>query len=74
MSTYFGIGKAKNNSDYIPRLGELIQYDIGNDNWEIRVGDGKTSAQDLPHLYDIYERVILLEKQIKQLQERINHE
>jgi len=72
-----------NNSDssfwikkivYIPKLGEVIQYRTIDDNWEIRVGDGKTSAQDLPHLYDIYERVILLEKQIKQLQERINHE
>jgi hypothetical protein len=67
MNGYFGIGKAKNNSPYIPKLGEVIQYCIGDDEWEIRIGDGKKMAKDLPHLYDIYERVSILEDDIQKL-------
>ena len=72
------MNKASQNSPYIPKRGEVIQYDrLGDGSWlTIHVGDGKTKVKDLPTLadYDLHERVILLEKQVKELQERINHE
>ena len=78
MRAEFIIGKASPNSPYIPKKGEVIQYDrLGDGSWlTIHIGDGKTKATDLPVIadYDLHERVILLEKQVKELQERISHE
>lgn len=71
MNGYFSIGKAKAGSNYIPRLGEVCQYqyDSHNDLWHIRIGDGKTPAKDLPALanYDIYEKVRILEEEVAKL-------
>lgn len=78
MRGRFLIGQAAPNCIYIPQRGEVFQYDrLGDGSWlTMHVGDGKTKATDLPAIadYDLHERVILLEKQIKEFQERINHE
>jgi hypothetical protein len=72
MNAYFGIGKAKQGSEYIPRLGEVFLYekDAIAQIWDTRIGDGKTPAKDLPPLasYDIYERVRILEEKVVKLQ------
>jgi hypothetical protein len=72
MSAYFGIGKAKQDSEYIPRPGEVFLYekDTIEQIWDTRIGDGKTPAKDLPPLasYDIYERVRILEEKVAKLQ------
>ena len=66
-----GVSKARYNCTHIPYLGEvcIYQYDPNHDLWDIRIGDGKHSARDLPPLanYDIYERVARLEKDIDQM-------
>ena len=78
MRAEFIIGKVSPDSSCIPKKGEVIQYDrLGDGSWlTIHVGDGKTKATDLPVIadYDLHKRVILLEQQVKKLQERINHE
>lgn len=74
MNSYFGIGKAKNNSPHIPRLGEVFMYEKDTELqiWDTRIGDGKTPAKDLPALanYDIYERVRILEEKVAKLTDR----
>lgn len=71
MNGYFGISKARQNCDHIPRLGEVCQYqyDSNNNLWDTRIGDGKTPVKDLPRLanYDIYERVAKLEIEVANL-------
>lgn len=66
MRAEFIIGKASTNSQYIPKRGEVIQYDrLGDGSWlTIHVGDGRTKVTDLPVIadYDLHERVISLEK------------
>lgn len=78
MRAEFIIGKVSPDSSYIPKRGEVIQYDHLGDGscLTIHVGDGKIRVKDLPTLvdYDLHERVILLEKQVKELQKRIDHE
>lgn len=75
MSYYFGIGKAKQGSEYIPRPGEVFMYETDpiQQTWETRIGDGKTPAQDLPAFtsYDIYQRVAKLEEEIRDLKSKI---
>jgi hypothetical protein len=72
MNAYFGVGKAKQGSEYIPRPGEVFLYekDAIQQIWDTRIGDGKTPAKDLPPLasYDIYERVRILEEKVAKLQ------
>lgn len=72
MNAYFGIGKAKQGSEYIPRPGEVFLYekDPIEQIWDTRIGDGKTPAKDLPSLasYDIYERVRILEEKLAKLE------
>ena len=72
MSAYFNIGKARNNCDHIPRLGEVFLYERDKELqiWDTRIGNGKTPAKDLPPLasYDIYERVRILEEKIAKLE------
>lgn len=72
MNAYFGIGKAKQGSEYIPRPGEVFLYekDPIEQIWDTRIGDGKTPAKDLPPLasYDIYERVRILEEKLAKLE------
>jgi len=72
MPAYFGIGKARHNSSYVPRLGEVCLYERDSELqvWDARIGDGKTPAKDLPPLasYDIYERVRILEEKIAKLE------
>ncbi|NBO99282.1 MAG: hypothetical protein EBU90_04035 [Proteobacteria bacterium] len=73
MNAYFGIGKAKQGSEYIPKLGEVVLYERDKelDMWDTRIGDGKTSVKDLPPLstyYDIYERVRILEEKVSKLE------
>ncbi|NDC31757.1 MAG: hypothetical protein EBZ58_12680 [Bacteroidetes bacterium] len=72
MNGYFGIGKARHNSSYIPRLGEVILYekDVERQVWDARIGDGKTPAKDLLPLAskDIYERVSVLEEKVAKLE------
>lgn len=67
MSAYFSIGKCQINSEYVPRLGEVIQYSTGKDEWHIRIGDGKTPAKDLPSYYDLYNRLAKIEQEIQSL-------
>lgn len=75
MKGYFGISRAKEGCNHIPRLGEvcMYQYDKANDGWDTRVGDGKTPVKDLPRLasYDIYARVAKLEEEIETLKQKI---
>jgi len=77
MQAKFIMGKASQNSPYIPKRGETIQYDrLGDGTWlTIHVGDGKTQVKDLPAIadYDLRERVTNLENRIKQLEAKINH-
>jgi hypothetical protein len=72
MNAYFGISKARNNCDHIPKLGEVVLYERDKELqiWDTRIGDGKTLAKDLPPLanYDIYERVRILEEKVAKLQ------
>lgn len=76
MNAYFGLGKAKQGSEYIPRPGEVFLYerDHINEIWDTRIGDGKTPAKDLPPLasYDIYARVSKLEEEISLLKKNYN--
>jgi len=66
------MGKAPQNSLYIPKRGETIQYDrLGDGTWlTVHVGDGKTPVKDLPAIadYDIHERVRILEEKIAKLE------
>lgn len=72
MGARLNIAKASNGSSYIPDLGEAFLYNCGNDNWELRVGDGKTSAKNLPHLYDLYDRLNKIEQEIETLKNQRN--
>jgi hypothetical protein len=72
MRGEFIMGKASQNSTYIPKRGEAIQYDnLGDGTWlTIHVGDGKTPITDLPAIadYDLRERVRILEEKIAKLE------
>jgi len=72
MNAYFGIGKARNNSSYIPRIGEVVLYekDAECQIWDTRIGDGKTPVKDLNPLAnrDIYERVSILEEKVAKIE------
>ena len=76
MRGRFSTSKAQFNCSHIPQLAEVFmyQYDPIEDLWDIRVGDGKTQAKDLPRLanYDIYERVSKLEYEIEKLKNERN--
>lgn len=72
MGVKLNISKASNGSSYTPDLGEAFLYNCGNDNWELRVGDGKTSAKNLPHLYDLYDRLNKIEQEIETLKNQRN--
>lgn len=72
MGARLNIAKAANGSSYIPDLGETFLYNCSGDTWELRVGDGKTPAKDLPHLYDLYHRLNKLEQEIETLKNQRN--
>lgn len=67
MRAYFALGKAKENSQYIPRLGEVFLYEIEHEVWDTRIGDGKTPAKDLPSYYDLYRKLTKIEQEIQSL-------
>lgn len=71
MRGRFAISKARFDCSHIPQLAEVLmyQYDPVYDLWDIRIGDGKTPAKNLPRLanYDIYERVKILEEEVAKL-------
>lgn len=75
MNGYFSIGKAKQDSEYVPRIGEVCIYERDSEYqiWDTRIGDGKTLVKDLPPLpnYDIYERVRLLENELTELKRKV---
>ena len=77
MRADFILGRVPKNDPYIPKRGEVIQYDrLGDGTWiTTHIGDGKNTVQNLPVLadYDLHERVLNLENKVKQLQEKINH-
>jgi len=72
MNAYFGISKARNNCDHIPKIGEVVLYERDKELqiWDTRIGDGKTPVKDLLPLAnrDIYERVTILEEKIAKLE------
>ena len=72
MGAKLSIAKASNGSSYITDLGEAFIYNCGDDNWELCVGDGKTPARDLPHLYDLYYRLNKIEQEIETLKNQRN--
>lgn len=72
MGLKLNISKAASGSSYIPDLGETFLYNCSGDTWELRVGDGKTPAKDLPHLYDLYHRLNKLEQEIETLKNQRN--
>ena len=72
MQAFFQLARCKNNSNHIPRLGEIFLYQKDGNNWDIKVGDGITEAKDLPTLYDIHERVSKLEQEIQKLKQTKN--
>lgn len=73
MGAYFRMGQYGKDSDYIPRLGEVIMHEMqtfgGNKEYRTVVGDGKTPVYDLPTLadYDLHERVVRLEREVERL-------
>lgn len=71
------LGIAPIDSCYVPKLGEVIEYDkLGDGTWiTTHIGDGKTVIKDLPTLvnYDMYTRLSILEQKINDLQQRINN-
>jgi hypothetical protein len=71
MRAEFMLGKVPKNDPYIPKMGEIVLYDKLGDGTLVttHIGDGKTSAKDLPPLasYDIYERVKILEEEVAKL-------
>ncbi len=71
MNAYFNIARARNNSEHIPRLGEVFLYEIKHEVWDTRIGDGKTMAKDLPSYYDIYSRIQKIEQEIKNIKNNI---
>ena len=78
MRAEFIMGKAMPGTTYIPKRGEVVQYDrLGDGSYlTIRVGDGKNTVPDLTVIadYDIHERVKNLELEIEQLKKRLNNE
>lgn len=73
MGAYFQMGRYGKDSDYTPRLGEVILHEIddgsGEKQYRTVVGDGKTPVRDLPSLadYDLHERVVRLEREMERL-------
>ena len=73
MGAYFRMGQVGRESDYIPRLGEVILHEMdgvsGEKNYRTVVGDGRTPVGDLPSLadYDLNERVACLEREMERL-------
>lgn len=73
MGAYFRMGRYGKDSDYVPRLGEVIMHETDNYSGEKQyrtvVGDGKTPVYDLPSLadYDLHERVVRLEREVERL-------
>lgn len=73
MGAYFNMGRVGKDSDYVPRLGEVILHETdnysGDKQYRTVVGDGRTPVGDLPSLadYDLHERVVRLEKEVERL-------
>jgi len=73
MGAYFQMGRYGKDSDYVPRLGEVILHEtqtLGSEKqYRTVVGDGKTPVGDLPTLadYDLHERVVRLEREVERL-------
>lgn len=71
MRAEFIMGKFSQNSPYVPKRGEVVQYDrLGDGTWiTTHIGDGKTLVKDLPTLVDsdIRERVRILEEKVAKL-------
>lgn len=67
MSAIFLLKRCSNNSNHIPKLGEVFLYQQDENGWDTKVGDGITEAKDLPSLYDILARVSKLEQEIEKL-------
>lgn len=73
MGAYFQMGRYSKDSDYAPRLGEVILHEMqttgGEKQYRTVVGDGKTPVGDLPTLadYDLHERVVRLERELERL-------
>ena len=67
MSLIFMIKRCSNNSNHIPKLGEIFLYQQDKNEWETKVGDGITEAKNLPSLYDIHKKVSKLEEEIEKI-------
>ena len=73
MRAYFNMDRAGKDSDYTPRLGEVLLHELddgsGEKQYRTVAGDGKTPVKDLPSLadYDLHERVVRLEREVERL-------
>ena len=74
MKALLMLGRAKNDSEYIPYFGEVLLREETNGEVQTLVGDGKTAAKDLlPFFtYDVHKRILKLEEEIKNLKSKIN--
>lgn len=74
MRAEFKLGRAKRGCNHILKLGEVALQEIDERGVSYRtvVGDGKTPMNDLPSLadYDLHERVVRLEREVKELKSR----
>lgn len=73
MKALFMLGRAKNDSTYVPYLGEILLREETDGRIQTLVGDGKTAAKDLLPLvtYDLHTRVSKLEEEVKNLRSLI---